>query len=453
MSDTIPSGYYDLLEFTLSPVATDAEIGEGEAGLPENSIKNNSIDIKMIVHSWNIKESTTSGHVSGSAKVYDSEGVYYNYPIRGQEKLKISYKDFFGVERTEYLFVYSVTDIQTPKPSDDSVLSYTLHFVSWGKFWSDRFKVARCIAEGTGANRQYITVDQQVETLFLDYYVDNDLGTEKSIRLHNTDGDQKIVIPNLRPEAAMHLMSRKSYSSNFPSSYFRFFERRDEYRFTNMDETIAGTEPKTKFTYVSGPANTTPSAEVEKMSGIISLDFHSPVDTIDAIKRGAYYRRLSEVDITNRKVNTYDFKHHEEYTEFEYPNGSDQRVLQHTNEFINTHLNDWQETYVVKDYPDSDMNNTYGVRPKTYYGEVYNNKTAHAYDFRTTRMTIKVYGSNELFAGDLIDIELPYFSVNGNIDEERSGTYIIESIENIFYEYSYIQQMVVSKGPLNKAGA
>jgi len=445
----IPAGTYTLKEFKLMPIVSDVDVGGTADFDPIVEFNSDTIDLKKIIHTFTINEAMSKGHLSGSAKVYDSEGIFYSYPIRGQEKIKIVYEDYNGVELTDYFFLYSVTDLETPKPSDDSVLAYTIHFVSWGKFWSERFSVSRCIAEGSLGSRRYIPVSEQVDILFEDYYVDSAKGTEKDLRLHDTESEQKIVIPNMRPEAAMHLMSRKAYETEYISNYFRFFENREQYNFVNM-ERLGDTDPKKKFTYVSGPTDNTPEGEVEKMKGIISFSFASPVDTFEAMKSGAYYKKLEEVDITNRRVNAHEYTHKDEFQFYRYPGNMSEVNLYHSDNFIDGNLNDWVITYAIKDYPDSDQSNAPGLRPKPNYGDIQNRKKAYAYDHRMTRAIIKVYGHNELFVGDIIELEIPYFSVYGETDTERSGVYMIESINNVFYEDTYIQEMTVSKGPIGK---
>ena len=152
MSDSAvkPAGTYELVKFLLTPMEPGGSGSESK-------------DIKLLVHTWSIKEAISSGHISGSAKVYDSVGVFYTMPMRGQERLTIEYKDYNGEVRQEDMFVYSVTDLRSPKSSDDAVLEYTIHFASFGKFWSERFSVQRCIANGTKANRRYIPVSEQVQ--------------------------------------------------------------------------------------------------------------------------------------------------------------------------------------------------------------------------------------------------------------------------------------------------
>jgi hypothetical protein len=452
-----PAGKYELSKFELSTIVDDARAQAGvfgEAANDPTAISDGKTDIKALVHVWDITESIQKGYVSGSARVYDAIGVYYAFPIRGQEKLTIVYKDWHGVEREEELFVYSVTDIEHPKDSDDSMLAYTLHFCSWGKFWSERYSVSRCIADGARGNRRYVTVDKQVEVLYEDYYIDEGQGTKKDLILHETDGPQKIVIPNMRPESAMHLMSRKAYDTTYASNYFRFFENRDKYNFINL-ERLSDATPKETFKYVSGPVDQTPSGEFDRMKQIISLSMSSPVDTFEALKSGAYHRRLGEVDITNRRVINDDYDHEAEFIEYFYPgtaSGEFATNLKHTPDMISEHLNDQHLTYVIKDYPDREMNDAYGVRPKPHYGEIYNMKRSHAYDYKQSRYTIKIYGNNNIFAGDLIKLEFPYFTIWDKneiaVDLERSGTFLVESITNEFAEATYVQTLVVSRGPL-----
>lgn len=458
MSDapTKPAGKYSLAKFEISTIATDSK-EQGEVGVREGAIKDKKTDLKAIIHTWTIKESIQKGYVSGSAKVYDSEGIYYKFPLRGQEKILIQYTDYHGESREEEYFLYSITDIKSAKKVDDNVLEYTIHFCSWGKFWSGRYSVSRCIADGTNVHRRYIPVSDQVQTLFDDYYKAEGRGTKKDIRIHPTDGSSKIVIPNVRPEDAMHLMSRKAYNAYYLSNYYRFFESRQEYNFINIEQLNGESEAKEKYIYASGAVNETPEAELLKMTRIIDLDMMSPVDTVEAINEGAYYKKLSEVDIINRRVITQTYEHDQEYISYTYPGMPGDINLKHTSEFINEHMNDWVETMVFKDYPDSDAPEGHAIRPKPHYGEIYNGKYAHLYDYKQSRYAISIYGNNKLCAGDYIEIELPYFSVydknEQNVDGERSGTFIIESIENVFYEQTYIQKMVVSKGPLNDVPA
>ena len=434
MSDNKPAGTYELLQFKLTPIAGDAP-SEG-------------VDLRNIVHTWSLNESITSGHIRGSAKVYDSKGVFYEFPIRGQERLQIVYKDFKGTELTEELFIYSVTDVKPASNTDDNTLEYVLHFVSWGKFFSERFSIRRCIAEGTGGTRTYLPISDQVEIVFRDYYFKDGQGTQKEIEIHETDGESKLIIPNMTPEEAMHLMSRNGYSAQFQSNMFRFFESREKYWFANVEELVTFAEPSQRFFYSSGMIDDTPEGQLVKLQQIISLDLGTPVDTFRQLKGGAYFRNVEELDFQTRTINRFEYNHLDEFKNFTYPDVSGNLKLMHTDDMINDHLNNPTTTYVIKDYADADLPNATAIRPRTYYGEIYNNKGAALENYGATRIRIQIFGTNEVFAGNVIAIDIPKIKVNNEEDFSRSGNYLVESVENVFFENTYMQNLTLVKGAL-----
>lgn len=433
MSDNYkPAGTYELVNFFVSTF--------------ESGSAANKIDLKSIVHTFTIEESITRGAVRGTAKVYDANGVFYSLPFRGQELLEITYKDFYDQELTEKYFVYAITDIRHPKTSDDSMLEYVLHFVSFGKFWSDRYRIRRVIAEGSGPSKTYLPISEQAQTLFDDYYASNGQGTDKELHVTETTGPQKPVIPALSPEDAMHFLSRRAYSGEDKMNMFRFYETREKYYFADIDDILFDNEgeERVKFIYASGVGDNTPEGEMRKMTNIISFE-HQNYNTMDDMKNGAYYRKVYEIDVNNRIHYSHSYEHQDRYQDFTYP-GLEEIKFPHTNTFINDHLNNWHLTYVVKDYPDSDAPNAVGLRPQTYYGDIYNNKGANIIHLGNSRMSVTVYGRNTLFAGDTVEIELPKFKVGPEKDEERSGVYFVESVTNTFFENSYTQVLTLIKG-------
>jgi hypothetical protein len=431
-----PAGTYQLLQFKLTAIS-----GEGSS---------EGVDLRNIVHTWTLNESITSGHIRGSAKVYDSKGVFYNYPILGQERLEIVYKDFKGEELTEDMFVYSVTDVRPSSRSDDNSLEYVLHFVSWGKFFSERFSIKRCFAEGVGGARRYLPVSDQAEILFRDYYYKDGEGTQKQIEIHPTDGESKLIVTNMSPEEGMHLMSRNGYSSEFPSNMFRFFEARNKYWFANIEELVTFEDSGQTFFYSSGMVDDTPDGQLLKMQQIMNLEFGTQVDTIGMLKRGAYFRNVEELDFQTRTINRFEYNHLDEFKNFTYPDGSDNIKLRHTDDMINDHLNDPTTTYVIKDYADADLPNATAIRPRTYYGEIYNNKGALLENYAASRLKIQIYGTNEVFAGSVISLDLPMIKTNNEEDNSRSGKYLVETVENTFFENTYTQNLTVVKGVLRE---
>lgn len=432
-----PAGTYELKNFNVTPISGG-----------------NTVDIKRLIHTWEIIESVKSGAVKGSAKVYDAAGFLYNLPLRGQEKIEVVYTDWRGVELTETFILYSVSDV---KPLDDNIdraLQYTITFVSVGKFVSDKYDVRRCIANGSGSHRTYLPVSQQAEILFRDYFQDQNSGkgTTKELVITDTDGPQKLIIPSLRPEEAMHFLTRKAWSASLKSQMFRFFETRERYYFANLEDLIAFPENdfKTIYSYRTGPQDTGPDGELYKMQSIVSYNIPSFSNSHQKMINGAFFRKTNELNINERIEIVNEYRHLDEYENYIYPDGEGIIKFINDDSFINEYLNDIPTNYVIKDYPGPDDPNSARQRPATYYPDIYNRKSALAAHLAGSSLNVTIYGNNKLFPGMIIQIELPKFkepeSPGYETDEDRSGWYLIESIQNIFHEFTYYQKLSLVKG-------
>jgi len=447
MSNVVkPAGTYVLKSFRISPLTQD--------GKPNPDDAKETVELKSIIHTWNLGESIKKGSIQGTAKIYDTKGVFYKYPLRGQELLTIEYEDFFGELRTEKLFIFAITDVNPAGSNADDTLEYMIHFCSFGKFFSERYSIQRCIAEGSGGGRRYIPINEQIQTLFEDYYEGEGEGTEKEILIHETEGVHKIVIPNLKPEGAMNLLSRRAYNTEYPSNIYRFFENRDQYYFVSIEQWVEeyNEEDIIKFQYVKGPVDHTPEEETKRMKYITSASFGTYVNTMDSLNKGAYHRNTYEIDLNNRKTIDNEYSHKEEFKNYLYAHKEKDKIhLKHTDQFVDEHLNDSYTTYVFKDYPDSDAPQAYGLRPKTNFGEMLNTRAATLFSLEENKVSITIFGHNKIVAGTIVDVEIPEFKDENDVDTRISGRYIVESINNSFIENTYFQNAVLIRGPqLNK---
>jgi len=432
------AGSYELLEFKVLSFPDEGR----------------ELELKPIIHTWNLSESMMKGSIRGTAKIYDGTGSFYTFPLRGQERLKIKYKDFFDNEREEDLFIYSITDINAVGQNDDSLLEYTIHFCSYGKFWSDRYDVKRCIAEGTEGSRRYIRVDEQVQVLYDDYYNTNDEGTKKPIIIRETDGEQAIVIPGFKPEESMAMMTRRSYSATYTSNMYRFFENRDSYHFINLERWIeefpSDEVSLPTYQYAKTATDQTPQGEADKMNIFVNLSLGSYSNTLDRINSGGYYRKVSEIDFQTRQINEFTYDHKDEFKNFIWPDLSPDIQLRHSDEMIEEHMNKESNTFVIKDYSDETGNKPYGLRPTPYYGEIHNNKIAMMREYGESQISATIFGNNSIVAGSMINVDLPMFKPASETDTRLSGYYIVESVVNEFIEETYYQNLTLIKGPMLK---
>jgi len=149
-----PAGTYELISFKIYDY-------------PD---KNKFVEIRNLVHVFNIVESIFTGSIEGTAKIYDAVGIFYNFPLRGQEYIEIEYRDYIGIKRTNKFMLYSITNVKKSNDFADNVLEYTINFTSLSKYLSERFSISRCIANGVGNSRSYIPISEQVKVIHNDYY-------------------------------------------------------------------------------------------------------------------------------------------------------------------------------------------------------------------------------------------------------------------------------------------
>lgn len=403
------------------------------------------IEISRLVHQWEINESMNSGHIRGSASIYDSVGLLDRFLgerngwIKGEEEVEIEYTDFFQEKRRDKFFVYAITNLKTTRESNETVYSYTLHFVSKEKFYSERTLIRRTFGGGL--------ISEYANTVFNEYF-----NSEKEIDIEpETLGQQTLVVPNYSPEETMHFLTRKAVSSEYDSQTFRFFESREGYFFGTMEYLVS------QFFFDEGndipifvkrelPDQTT-SGQIELMSTIISLEYPNYINTIQDMVEGSYYSQTIELDFLNRTTLFNEYRYLDEYQDYY----SDMKSFRskHSKKFVDEHMNYARNTVVVKDYVSDGMttNNRYR-RPNTYYPKSYNNKNVNLYHHQNESFTVTIYGRNTITVGDVIELQLN--EVNFNVenrerDRKRTGYYLIESIRNVFYEDQYQQILTVSR--------
>ena len=185
----------------------------------------------------------------------------------------------------------------------------------------------------------------------------------------------------------------------------------------------------------------TPERQHELMHEFVSIDFSYRVNTIDDINSGSYNRITYEVDVMNGTVTAREYNHRDKYKEKKLK-------LIHTDKFLDDMVTYKARNYVMKDYAAPGATSGYELRNFPYYAELYNAKSSYFYHYERNKVPATIYGRNSIYAGSIIDVEL--FETGSKtdkrkIDEEKSGRYIIESVNNIFYEDDYTQEIILTR--------
>jgi|GEM_PF-4605002 len=411
----------------------------------------NFLDIKLNVYEWELNESMNSGHMWGSATIFDGSGIFYNFlgeGLKGEEEIEITYRDWYEEEdQVLSLFAYSITDVKIDNGANQTLLTYKIHFVSKDKFLTDRKLIRRSFSQDT--------IDTYVLNVYDDYYLaENEQAPE--IFIEETEGTQDLVVPNYSPEQAMHFFARKAYSGFNDSQTFRFFQNKEGYHFKTQEEliwNILDNSEEIQLYITVQNADQTPEGQRILMQNIIDIQFPQHINTMNDMVEGTYYRSTTELDFLNRTETFTEYRYLDDYEQYispeSLPGGAGAHKSKHTKAFVDEHFTYLRDSLVIKDYPEkgSSINGPY-LRPHTFYTDIYNKKRSVMNEHYANMVTMRVYGRNEVMAGKIVQIEI--LKALGSIpereiDEERSGFYLVESVRNVFNENEFYQVLSMSK--------
>ena len=168
---------------------------------------------------------------------------------------------------------------------------------------------------------------------------------DKPIEIEETDGEQSLVIPNLRADAAMQFLSRRAYSSKNKTSLYRFFETRESYYFCTPEYLVEkygdieslNDDDKNPlyFIYNTVEDNTGTGQKIAQQS-VNGFKYGSKVDTFRDMKEGMYRRTITELDPTTRTRIQRDYDYTTEYEDKEFPT---KVKLTHTQTFLDKYMN------------------------------------------------------------------------------------------------------------------
>ena len=442
-SSQAQAGYYVLRSFKVRPMFDNRE----------NTISDH-IELSKVIVNWSLSEAMGSPYITGSAVIHESDNLLEEVPLRGEEEIEITYEDFYGESATQKFFLYAIEDISPESSINDRMQKYTIKFTTKQKLFADTKEIRKSFAKQK--------ISQIVEEVYNDYFITGDKSVDKEIEIEETDGEQTLVIPCLKPDAAMHFLSRRAYSGENNTSSFRFFETREKYFFCTFEYLVekygdlgekSGEEINPLFfIYNTLNDNTGPGQRIAQQS-INEITFPSKVDTFSDIKQGAYRRSVTELDINTRTRISRDYDYTTEYDGHKMP---EEVSLTHSQEFVNTYMptHEAPEQILITDFPQIGMNEGKDnmLRPYQHFYENYTAKPITQYHLKRNSFNVVIKGRIELYPGMMINLDLIKFSHTPQgtreKDTQRSGKYVVTSITHSFNGDNYTQSIGLSRGGL-----
>lgn len=439
----------------------------GEYELKKFEISNGGqqkLDVRNIITEWNIVESMNNGFLSGTATIVDTKNQVQKFPFQGEEKIVVEYTDYYDTTLKETYFLYAVEHMQMRFLQSDEVQEYKLHFCSFAKT-SSKTQIVRKANQGP--------VSQFAQDIFSSYLqppmqtMQSDTGVQvKSLDAETSSDNPRLVIPSYETIDALHFLSRNAYTSG-QSSGFKFFETREKFWFASPEYVskkslqkqqsglagFGGTQgpggmqadrnaDKQVFNfYVHSPGDFDPENVIEKrMHAVLGVKYLTRVNTIDDYNKGAYHRRIIHLDVLHREIYAEVHKFPEKMAQ--YFQGS-QMHARHGQGFVDSMMPEPYDVWVIKDWTSTNS----AQRPDPNHATLYGSKAMQMVHDDQNTIQIVIYGRNNIFAGDVVELSLPEFAEREDytVDKERSGKYLIMSCNNEFIGDGYKQTLTLTR--------
>ena len=187
-------------------------------------------DIKKMIVEFNIYESIYKNAVTGTIVISDTQNMIVKMPIQGTERLEFKLSTpgtsklahtVDATEETGHPFhIYKLTN---KRQAAEGTMMYVLHFGSREFMRNLRVKVSQAY---TG------TMDDMVAQIFADK---NYLDSRKRLLFEPTRNSDKVVIPNMRPFAAIDMICKKALAKNSKGAGYYFYETTKGFHFRSWE--------------------------------------------------------------------------------------------------------------------------------------------------------------------------------------------------------------------------
>jgi hypothetical protein len=436
-------------------------------GLSANTLGEN---ISSLVVEMNIYESLFANCITGSLVIADTNNLISNLPIQGTERLsfRLSTKlendtPHTTIDCTESgghpMHIYALTDKQQ---IGDNMQTYVLHFASREFVRNLRLKVSEAF-EGR--------MDQMVNKIFED---PDYLDSNKTLYYQKTRNQDKIVVPNLNPFAAIGMMCQRALPDNTSSkgAGYLFYETTKGFHFRSWESLCVTKgnqlrDAKQRFRYVQvmpSKQGIAPKKEDRVIEGYKNIENYKFTNNFHDVAANTALGTYGHRVITH---NIYDKSYRED--DYHYHNSFDDTA----------HAEDWpaivdtpvdydvvdgeQRQKGVSDYPEARVS----LRPTTRFahdkdtghfgtevtddGILEGERVARINKIHSaTKLEMTVKGQAWLQVGDIVDFDLQSVENRDNIegsvlDSQYSGRYIITHIRHRVAQDQYKQVLTCVK--------
>jgi len=387
-----------------------------------------TIDIKNIILKITLDEDIYEHSMVGKIQIYDTADVRTILPITGLERLNLKFNTpgLNGVNAVANEgHPFHIYQIQTVAQDKESVRgqAYDILFCSRESYFNNMRKVSKAY-EGP--------VELGVEDIFTNKKY---LNSKKQLYIEPTKYKTKIVIPNLKPFAAIRMLCARAVSRQYENAGYLFYETLDGYHFRSYESlfALAGAIARpTKWHYrpqIKNVRNPRTGVEepIKDMHGVNNWTLDKPVDVLMNLSSGGYANKSIEYDSFYKTINITDYNYEKDFSKHFHTEhdgdgykSADKIHLPAAGNIEGSRLSESYDQRVFLSSNPSRVHDKFGnISAEISTQKIMSQETL----LKNGVLTLNVPGNSVLQAGDIIDFEMPLFQPLGDNKPARKNPY------------------------------
>lgn len=398
------------------------------------------LNISYVGATINIYEDMLADCLSGEIIINDANNLIANFPIVGQEKLRISYQTLAKSGKSSQIslefYIYGIERSDKSTESRNEV--YTLHFCSKEAILNTRKRISKALSGDP--------------TELIGDILQQDFGLQsgKMYRYVKSKFIENVVIPYWTPFQAINWLQKRAIPENYSGASFMFYETTRGFRCEPLE---AMYERKSVKAFYYSPHNFFPEEgrrDYQYEATKIDRFSRSPhFDSLSDLSGGKYSSHLITHDIFTKKITFTEFNLIDKYEEFKHCEGDTGKTGQKLK--IPVSIKPDENKKRISDYPVSKIE-FYPTHDKIFNSDDAPDTRSKPEDWVSQRtsmlaqldgisITIGVPGDSELRVGQMVDVFIPsdenLEKADDKYDKILSGKYLITSIAHTMSRAGY----------------
>ena len=425
-------------------------------------------DIKRMIVEFNIYESIYKNAVTGTIVISDTQNMIVKMPIQGTERLEFKLSTpgtsklahtVDATEETGHPFhIYKLTN---KRQAAEGTMMYVLHFGSREFMRNLRVKVSQAYSG---------TMDDMVAQIFADK---NYLDSRKRLLFEPTRNSDKVVIPNMRPFAAIDMICKKALAKNSKGAGYYFYETTKGFHFRSWESmcvTQGEHERPFKQQCQYSPVAVPESESINKIQqdymSVEGYEFLQNFHDVAANQAlGAYGHKVITHNIFDKSYSEDTYNYHDYFGTTKHAESTGDSadpikfaVVDTPVDYDDKNLSEYEEAKVTLQpttrFLHDEDSGSFGIDVNADGVTEARRASVAVQVAAGTRVKLQVKGQSYLEPGDVIFFRIKSIDAanktEGKPDPQYSGRYIISKIRHRIASEEYIQVIEAVKDGVHK---